>query len=121
MLKQFAQPGVYRVGVTVTTAYGQSFYSQTSATISGVAPVPVHPVYPSYPVYPSLVPFNAPAPNVLVTAPAGCVPGQVNGVWIYSCGLGNFRLGEMAVADPACYLTWLQTGAMPACALAFRG
>lgn len=119
--KVFATPGIYSVTLAVTSISGQSFSDQTSATISGLVATPVVTAYGTR-LIETHVSASAALPVVTVVGAAtvGCGPTLLNGIYYNTCQTTSTLAQRVATFNPACYQLWLQTGVVPACALAYR-
>ncbi len=124
VVKTFQTAGVYNVSVTVTNIFGQSFTAHTTASIAGINPFPIVntvTVIGATNAATSRLEHFVPVTTVLTSnvAPCGLVT-TVGGALVSNCGTTTSLQQRVAFYNPACYTLWVQTGVMPACALAYR-
>ena len=123
VVKTFDTAGVYNASVTITNIFGQSFTAHTTASIAGINPFPIVntvTVIGGTSTATSRLEHFVPVTTVTVpTAHCGLVT-TVGGALVSTCGTTTSLQQRVAFYNPACYNLWVQTGVMPACALAYR-
>ena len=138
----YARPGVYTVMLTVVNTYGAVDTVQTTVTVHGAAPMFFAPTALNGCVYGTTVvngitycvgtvttgcPYGTTVVNGVVycagSATTGCAYGVVLVNGVYHCAgtviTTNAHFQRVAALNPACAHLWLQSGVMPACALAY--
>lgn len=127
VFKTFHVPGIFGVAVTVTNVYGQSFTSQTTASIARVTGTHLDQrisrssgftIVRRVDSEPAVV---NPVGTTTLFGLGSCAYGVtlVNGHQ-FSCAATTSMIERLLVFNPACFQLWVQSGVMPSCALAYR-